>query len=508
LRESWIFHGREGDGTFRTAAYFKLSSEGRIHLNYDLLVVGAGPSALAFLHGLTRQDGRTILVLAASGKEQGSPVNLLDVPRSPKLRQPRVDASLRAWLSSLPQICVPNERFAPVGIHGFGGSAQYWGGAVGRFDRSALIRNSFDPTSFEEAYQALTRFVPVSSFSAENARVSEPADVYLRRSNRIAGLDGIHCDARMEVGPATVAIHTSGARACVGCNRCLSGCESNSIWAPTRKDFMSLGHNVAVETGFVSEIRPESDGFAVRFRTGEEVRSCKARQVVLAAGAIMNFNLLAPLSQTKSPRAPLLNCPSYAFAFLAKPTETGSMFGMAQSAFRMKGEDGEVLSVGCLYDGLSLSSYAEPVFFGSRQLDSVAQRAARWLIFGAGYLDSDNSEVELRRVEGKLIVDARSRPSRKPRGMQIKALLRRFGSEAHKPLVVFQSGQLGIDVHYGGGIPDDLGVEPGGSGSLRRHPGITVVGGSQFSYLPPDYPTFSLMAASFLCGQQYGRGRA
>jgi hypothetical protein len=270
---------------------------------------------------------------------------------------------------------------------------------------------------------------------------------------------------------------------------------------------MSLGHAVAIENGFVSEIRPVGGGFTVRFRTGEEVRNCTAREVVLAAGAVMNFNLLAPLSQMKSPRAPLLNCPSYAFAFLAKPTDTGSMFGMAQSAFRIKGEDGEVLSVGCLYDGLSLSSYAEPVFFGSRQLDIVAQWAARWLIFGASYLDSDNSEVELRRVDGKLIVNARSRPGRESRGRQIKALLRRFGSEVGKPLAVFQSGQLGIDVHYGGGIPDDLWGEPGASGSLKGLQGITVVGGSLFSYLPPDYPTFSLMAASFLCGQQYGLGR-
>src|SRR3712207_7204424 len=59
-------------------------------------------------------------------------------------RPPRSTLFPYTTLFRSPQICVPSERFAPVGVHGLGGSAQYWGGAVGRFDRSALIRNGFD----------------------------------------------------------------------------------------------------------------------------------------------------------------------------------------------------------------------------------------------------------------------------------------------------------------------------------------------------------------------------
>ena len=48
----------------------------------------------------------------------------------------------------------------------------------------------------------------------------------------------------MKVGRARISVHRSGTQACSSCGKCLSGCQTDSIWAPKKGDFRTMGHDV------------------------------------------------------------------------------------------------------------------------------------------------------------------------------------------------------------------------------------------------------------------------
>ena len=102
-------------------------------------------------------------------------------------------------------------------------------------------------------------------------------------------------------------------------------------------------------------------------------------------------------------------------------------------------------------------------------------------------------------------ISFKARSSGKAQSEKIRETLKAFGREQGLRLLTLRAGAPGIDIHYGGGIPQAFyapalapkGALAGGLDSVR------VVGGANFCYLPPQSPTLSFMAGATLAGSAF-----
>jgi hypothetical protein len=224
--------------------------------------------------------------------------------------------------------------------------------------------------------------------------------------------------------------------------------------------------------------------------------------VVLATGPIPGFVLLARIAGTQPFEAPLVHSPTFGFALWGGTEPERSMFGMAQAALISRNTEGVAESIGSLYDGRSLVGHGARVFFDDLPRDWAAQIAARFLVFGALYLDSSWSRCRMSMTGGELSITADKAPGYPERALRLRRLVKSFSREAGMPLLSFQEGGLGVDVHYGDGVPPAMRTpDTARRGSLSGLPQVTLVGGACFSALPPHYPTLTFMAQSFAVGQ-------
>jgi ferredoxin len=466
----------------------------------EVLIIGAGPAGYAFARSLSTRHKVVIIASAPAGGPGAKAVS--GMARSPKLRQPMVRRGVDAWRNSAPGKIDWNAAFSYIGLHGWGGAAQYWGASVGVFECDAITRNGFNPTEFEAAYAKCAKFVPVAGNEDDALRSryrAFPKSPSPPRSARIKRLDGHHCEGKFVVGAPRVAVRTSGASSCIGCNRCLSGCSHESIWYPRRQDFESLGEHVETLEGLVVELKPHPHSCDVVVRTSTGPATIKAHTVVLACGPLMTFILLAKVLE-KPTQARLWSTPSFAFAFWAESEPSNARFGMANATFELQ-EEGEAALFGNLYDGSSLIGYPDKVFSDWGAIDMAVGLAARRLIFGVGFASSDGSRVTVRQDAGEITFDTSTR-SRGEQTARIQQTLRTFGREQGLRLLALRPGAPGIDIHYGGGIPlpfYDPSLAPKGTlaGGLDS---VRVVGGANFCYLPPQSPTLSFMASATLVG--------
>lgn len=477
----------------------------------DLAVIGAGPSALGFLAGLQPRTERRILVIAP-GPDTAAPARdhrARKVPRSPKLRQPQVAAAVGHWLRTLPlrEASAPSS-FAAIGVHGIGGSARYWGGTLSVFPDHVLQANGLNVQELHAAYASLGSLVPVSGNVADRiAPEFRPLAMGapVARSRRMQHLDGSYCGGRLVVGSARVAIRSSGGEACTGCNKCLSGCATDSIWAPREQDFRALGHEVDFCSALVERIEPQSkDSVTITCSRAGATLRFRARHVVLACGPIPAFVLLAGLVGDPEVRAPLVHSPTFGFALWGGFERRAPMFGMAQAALFARNAGGAIDSIGSLYDGASLTGYPERVFFDDWPRDAAAQAAARFLLFGAIYVNSSWSRCELRMSSDGLAISGAAAPGFVDKAAAVRRLVQSFGREAGAPLVSFQEGGRGVDVHYGDGVPESLrSPQTASRGALSGLPQVTIVGGACFQALPPHYPTLTFMAQALSVGRAF-----
>jgi ferredoxin len=469
----------------------------------EVLIIGAGPAGYAFAHALGNTRNITIIAATPEGRSGGGDISR--PARSPKLRQPAVAANMNAWRTTAPARIAQGPAFSYVGLHGWGGAAQHWGASVGIFQADAISRNGFEPAEFEAAYSKCARYVPIAGNEDDALRShyrAIPGSTSPPRSARVSRLDGRHCGGRFLVGAPRVAVHTNGDSSCTGCNRCLAGCPQASIWHPRRRDFQRLGEHVTTLEGLVVRLKPRARGCDVMLQSPKGAETIRARTVVLACGPLMTFLLLAKLLE-KPTEARLCHTPSFAFAFWAEREPSTAKFGMANATFELQDERKTIL-FGNLYDGSSLVGYPDKVFSDWGPIDAAAGLAARRLIFGVGFAGSDGSSVTVHRRAETISFES-AKPAGEPQTAQIRETLKAFGREQGLRLLTLRRGVPGVDIHYGGGIPQAFyvpslaprGLLSGGLDSVR------VVGGANFCYLPPQSPTFSFMAGATLAGSAF-----
>ena len=377
-----------------------------------LLLVGAGPSSYGFLIGLVPRPDRRVTIIAPT--EAGNALPSLDVKMvSPKLRQPGPSAAYGHWRH---MVDVRSTSFFPVGMHGVGGAAQFWGAALSIFSDGDLRRLGIAPSQYQSALEVLSRTWPISGNQDDEFR-SEfrclPVDpTPVRISHRIQKLFGNHQEFGVKVGRARISVQRTGEQACSSCGKCLSGCPTDSIWAPKKGDFRATGHDISFVEATVVSFGDKGQRVLVSCNDGKSQAEIEGDDVVLAVDPVNLFRLLTESLPQRRHTAQLFHNPAYGFMFYAGRPPSESTFGMAQALVRLETAEGHLY--GSLYDGSVIRS-PSPVFLDSRVGDRVAQLLAPQFIFGSLYLSSERSKVTMHREGTSVKIEASLNPESRGR---------------------------------------------------------------------------------------------
>ena len=261
--------------------------------------------------------------------------------------------------------------------------------------------------------RSLSRTWPISGnqddeFRSEFACLPVATQHLVRISHRIEKLFGNHQEFGVKVGRARISVHRTGEQACSSCGKCLSGCPTDSIWAPKKGDFRATGHDVGFVEATVVSFGDKGQRVLVSCNDGKSQAEIEGDDVVLAVDPVNLFRLSDRILTAASPHCSALPQSSLRFYVLrgAAP-ERLLRLGWPKRLIRLETADGHLY--GSLYDGSVLRS-ANPIFLDSRVGDRVAQLLAPWFIFGSVYLSSERSTVTMQRQGRSVNIEASLNP--------------------------------------------------------------------------------------------------
>ena len=469
-------------------------------MNYDIIVIGSGASSYAYLKGLESNSELKSLRIAVVSpqmyKSTTQPIEKKDI--SPKFLQQKNLLSYSYFLDTFGHF--HETLFTMIGIHGIGGMARIWGSSVGVFDKESLQKNGLDCEDMYAAYKSLDTFLPVCGNEKDELfkhfNLSESKTVTI--SSRVKRLYGKHLNGDLLIGAPRLLVKDN----CKSCNQCLSGCEENSIWYPMKEDFDNLDLNVDFLEGVYVEKLYENR--ILCSDKNDEEMELTFSHATLAAGVFQNYKLLCSLSEVKDKKSIVYNTPAMAFAFLdLSKNKFKEFFGMGNATFVLK-EQQKGIFYGNLYDGYSLATSKGKVFSKNFVMDKLMKFASRFMVAGAGFTSSNNSHVSIDLKNNEIEIKAEQTKLYETQMNHIQTQLRKFFLENRKIKVQFKKANFGADIHYAGGVPNDLLDKTTiQDGKLKGIESIITVGGSNFQYLPPMSPTFSFMANAYRIGKQF-----
>jgi len=465
---------------------------------YDMIIVGCGPSSYAFLKGLEQNESyynkKIALICPSNYKDDTLSINVEDI--SPKFLQRENLLSLSYYKDSLKNIFVNN--FENIGVHGIGGMARIWGASIATFDRYALERNNLDYNKFIKYYDEMKEFLPYSGNKDDilKSYYNMPTCESVSISSKIKNIFGTYLNKSFMIGYPRLLVKTS----CDNCNQCLIGCHNDSIWYPMIEDFKNIKN---LDINFISDyLVTEISKRSVTLDGNNNIKVLKANKIILGAGVIQNYKLLAQLEKKNENKAKLYTTPAIAFAFLTpKKNNHKNFFGMGNASFILN-KDEKVKFYGNLYDGYSLSLSNGLVFSKSFILDKCYKFISRYMIAGAGFMSSDNVTVDMNYKEGNIYINGKYSENYYNNSSCIIKKLKLFTKQINSVMLHIKKTKIGADIHYAGGIPEEmydnnLIID----GKLKKYDSIVLIGGSTFSYLSPESPTLSFMANSYRIGK-------
>jgi|GEM_PF-3599211 len=471
---------------------------------YDLIVIGGGVSSYGFLKGLESSGSykNKKIALIYPDKFLQNTENKILFTGSPKFLQKKNILTASYWESTIGEKFKQN-NFSAVGVHGIGGMARIWGGSYGLFDGQSILKNNLNYDQLLTAYQACQNFLPLSGnkkdiLSSYFKGLRETSGI--KTSSRIKNLFGHYLNNNFIVSNPRILLELDKINKCIYCNQCLAGCHRDSVWYPQVEDFYKLNLNINITNSYVEYIYRDTLFWGVSLNN--KTQSIKAGKIILGAGVIQNFKLLSRYLNINS-RADIYNTPALAFAYLNlnKNKET-DFFGMGNATF-MANKNEDFFFYGNLYDGYSLAASSGKVFSSNKNIDKLFKIFANKIIAGAGFLSSENSNCEIKNYDTQISIIGKFSSTYKKNVKTAYTYLKKLDKKKFGQLIRFTKIPLGADIHYGGGIPDELkDKDLLCNGKLKNLDNILVVGGSTFEYLPPMSPTLSFIANSYKIGRQ------
>ena len=268
---------------------------------YDMVVVGCGVSSFSFLKGLEKNKkyvGKNIALICPS--EYKDDTRLVDIDDiSPKFLQKSNLLSLSYYLSSLGKIVTHN--IVNIGVHGMGGMARIWGGSIGTFNKKTIERNNLNYKEFLKYYEEMKEFLPYTGNTNDKLKphFELPMSESVKISNKIKILFGTYLKDTLKVGSPRLLVKDT----CDNCNQCLIGCHNDSVWYPKESDFNDLKNfNLTIiNNSFVKEINYSS----VIIEDNNSTYKLQANKIILGAGVVQNYKLLAQISKKEDCEAKL-----------------------------------------------------------------------------------------------------------------------------------------------------------------------------------------------------------
>ena len=511
------------------------------------MVVGSGPSAVACAWALAAQGFRPLVVdagrrlepereqalqsaLSPDGLdpsfvgelERSFPVDVDRLPLKPAF------GSLFPYAVDEPLLPTRADAVGLVSSLALGGLSNVWGGAMLPYRDRDLHGWPFGVAELAEHYRSTFGFVPLAG---EHDRLEELFPLYgepqpLEPTAQIEALLGKLRETSDDLRRAGVAWGRSRLAVSAGTGKlgescrytglCMYGCPYGSIYnaAATLRALVE-GGRVDYRPGCVVERLEEASG-AVRVRVsalgGGAPETLSAERVFLACGAVESTRVvLESLEQYDRP-VPLLENSYFTLPLLALRRRARVGRGLGRNTLAqifLELDDPELSAHGVHfqvygYNDLMLRALTARLHAGERPVERMLQPLLGRLLYGQGYLHSDDSprlSVELvREHSGRLLVISPGAGAEAAR--RASAVVRKLGSLRRltgiQPLApMLQVWPQGKAFHVGGSLP--MRERPGEleSDLLGRPTGfrrVHVVDASVLPSLPATTITLSVMA--------------
>jgi ferredoxin len=453
-----------------------------------ILIVGAGPSAYSICQSL--RDGGykgKIILYNHSNSLMPSRISSSFLNGSPKLRQPefiKKNSNLHKNLN------INSQNFNYIPLAGLGGGINFWGASVAEFSDIALKKSDINIAEYRKNIKNILSYMQVSGNTEDGLRKyykhfeltpslspSKRVKSFFRDTNYIA------------IGSPRLAVDE---RKCTLCGNCFDPCKTSAIWKINESDFNKL--DVQIINKSIDKVKKDNNKFFLLDRYNEIVGS--GNILILAANIATNFKLLCNFSKIK--KATFFSTPSYSFATFSFMKIPSKLFGMGNATFIVKGNK-ENLSFGNLYDGQSLNIKKRNIFSQNFIVDWALKEASKYMIFGAGFISSDNQNSKIIYKKNGLEIESGSSNIYNKNMAAIKHNIKYKLFHFLRP-TFFKFNPPGLDIHYAGGVPADLKFNPN-TGAVQSLKGLYLAGGSNFKYLPPESPTLSFMANAYGVGK-------
>jgi len=437
----------------------------------NIVIVGCGVSSYSFLLGLGKLNNVKITLICPKTLLKTELVKLKNI--SAKFFDKDNHYSLSSYLSTFNQKLT---NFKHIGVHKEGGMAKIWGASVGVFSENDLIKNQFNIDDYYKNLQELQKKIVISGNSKDSLKTYFPyLDISdsIEVSDRIKSLYGEYLDGDLKIGTPRLFVN----RECNSCNRCLEGCKDNYIFYPS---FNNLDLNITIIDDIVTKI----DNRYVYLKNDK----IEYNKLILGANVFSNFKLLSTFSKQKE--SYILTTPAVAFAWIYPYKNQKEFFGMGNATFYYKEK-----FYGNLYDGYSLTISNNKVFSKNLLIDKLKKQVSKHMVVGLGFLSSDYATSTIKLENDLLKIEGKFNPNYHLIIKQLKTDLKKFIKNRGN-FLFYQPLEIGTDIHYGGGIPNDLTID-----ELEKN-NIFVLGGSLFRYLPPVSPSFSFMIKSYEIGKK------
>jgi ferredoxin len=439
-----------------------------------IIFIGAGPTSYSAIKAL-RDSGCTSRILIYTSPLNNKVVNDSFYKGSPKLRQKEF-LSASSNLYNFLNIIKSNFSYIPVG--GVGGGVNFWGASISEFCIQDIKSNNLNYINYKKNLERVYSFIKKVNINNSSFLTSNRIKVLFKKKDDI------------EIKSPELAVDDA---LCTKCGNCFDPCKTKAIWSLDDKDFKSLNVEIKFE---IIESLEKKESIYYLYNSKKKLID-RSKYLVLGANVASNFKLLCSFSKIKKAR--IYSTPSYSFLFFAKEKLRGDIFGMGNATFRIF-NDRRLISFGNLYDGRSLNIKNRKIFFSSNFFDFLAKKIANYLIFGAGFFSSksictfiilNKNKISFNSKLDNIIYHSHIKFIKKTFS---KNVVERFGP------IFFKKGASGIDIHYAGGIPNDLKCNSE-SGEVMGLKGLFVLGGSNFKFLPPTSPTLSFMANAYGIGK-------
>jgi hypothetical protein len=436
---------------------------------------------------------------------------------SPKLRVAALAPVFEGWHGASVAGATGLEA---AGSRSFGGLASAWGAGVAALPDSELKGFPVSRGELAPWYREVAGRVPVATAGdavAEALWPGLPSGPPLRPSrlarriveqgpSRTRGMRGV------TLGVPPLAVRTGNdPSACDYRKLCLIGCPRGAIYDPAQEHgFLAAHPSLTLLREAAVTLRREGDGWRVSGAGGTEV-VCRA--VLVAAGAINSFALLARSGLLQRTETVLRSTPSAGFAVLVPSLSAAAHPGehstLAQAACMVEDVYQGFVAWSALFPVSGLPTYEFLERGGLRLTSSfrLMPMLLPFLLAGNVFLPSELAEHRLRlAADGRVELEGGLRPELPE---VAKATLRRVNQALRACGAYVVPGSLtlaaaGSDLHYGGSVH---GAAPLTSeGELGAGSGVYVADAAAFPRVSALPHTFTIMAwAERVAHQAAGR---